>query len=111
MTLPPLAVQLSIEHFLVVGALLFAVGLFTSLTKKNAVAVLFGVELMLNAVNLTLVSFSRFTVAEEPITGQVFVIFILTVAAAEAAVGLAIAASIYRARKTVDVEELDLMKF
>jgi NADH:ubiquinone oxidoreductase subunit K len=111
MTPPALAVHLSVEHFLVVGALLFALGLFTALSKKNAVAVLFGIELMLNAVNLTLVAFSRFTVAEEPIDGQVFVIFILTVAAAEAAVGLAIAASIYRARKTVDVEELDLMKF
>ena len=108
---PVMAVQISLEHFLVVGALLFALGLFTALTKKNAIAVLFGIELMLNAVNLTLVAFSRFSVSDEPIGGQVFVVFILTVAAAEAAVGLAIATAIYRTRRTVDVEDLDLMKF
>jgi NAD(P)H-quinone oxidoreductase subunit 4L len=108
---PAASVHLSIEHFLVVGALLFSIGLFTALAKRNAIAVLFGVELMLNAVNLTLVTFSRFGTSDQPITGHVFVVFVLTVAAAEAAVALALAMAVYRTRRTVEVDELDLMKF
>jgi NADH:ubiquinone oxidoreductase subunit K len=67
------------------------------------------VELMLNAVGLTLISFSRFPVGDRPITGQTFVVFILTVAAAEAAVGLALAVSVYRNRQTVDVDKITLL--
>lgn len=103
--------EITLEHYLTVGAVLFAIGLFVALGKRNAVGVLMGVELMLNAVNLTLVSFARFVEQPQPVTGHVFVIFVLTVAAAEAAVALALAMSVYRTRRTVEVDEIDLMKF
>ncbi|MCK9518281.1 MAG: NADH-quinone oxidoreductase subunit NuoK [Dehalococcoidia bacterium] len=102
--------SVDIEHFLTVGALLFAVGLMVALSKRNAIGVLMGVELMLNAVNLTLISFSRFSVSERPITGHTFVVFVLTVAAAEAAVALALAVSVYRNRDTIDVDQINLLK-
>jgi NADH:ubiquinone oxidoreductase subunit K len=102
--------SVSIEHFLVVGAILFAMGLGVALSKRNAIGVLMGVELMLNAVNLTLITFSRFAVSDRPIAGQTFVVFVITVAAAEAAVALALAVSVYRNRDTVDVDRLDLLK-
>ncbi len=101
---------LELEHFLTVGALLFALGLVIALSKRNAVGVLMGIELMLNAVNLTLIAFSRFGASERPIAGHVFVSFVITVAAAEAAVALAMAVSIYRTRETVEVDQLDLLK-
>jgi NADH:ubiquinone oxidoreductase subunit K len=101
---------IDLEHFLVVGALLFSMGLFIALTKRNAIGVLMGVELMLNAVNLTLVAFSRFSVSERPINGQTFAVFVITVAAAEAAVALALAMTVYRTRGTVDVDKITLLK-
>ncbi len=99
-----------IEHFLTVGALLFCLGLAIALSKRNAIGVLMGVELMLNAVNLTLITFSRFTVSPNPIAGHSFVVFILTVAAAEAAVALALAVAVYRNRETIDVDRLNLLR-
>lgn len=102
--------SVDLEHFLVLGALLFCIGLMVALTKRNAIGVLMGVELMLNAVNLTLIAFSRFTESDRPITGQAFVVFILTVAAAEAAVALALAVSVYRNRDSIDVDQLNLLK-
>ncbi len=102
--------SIGIEHFLTVGALLFCLGLAVALSKRNAIGVLMGVELMLNAVNLTLLTFTRFTIADRPISGPVFVVFILTVAAAEAAVALALAVSVYRNRETVDVDKLDILR-
>jgi NADH:ubiquinone oxidoreductase subunit K len=99
-----------LEHFLTVGALLFCLGLVIALSKRNAIGVLMGVELMLNAVNLTLLAFHRFTVSDEPIAGQTFVVFVLTVAAAEAAVALALAVSVYRQRQTVDVDQINLLR-
>jgi NAD(P)H-quinone oxidoreductase subunit 4L len=99
-----------IEHFLTVGALLFSLGLAVALSKRNAIGVLMGVELMLNAVNITLLTFARFSVSSTPIAGQTFVVFVVTVAAAEAAVALALAVSVYRTRATVDVDQLDLLK-
>lgn len=102
--------SIGIEHFLTVGALLFALGLLVALSKRNAIGVLMGVEMMLNAVNLTLIAFSRFSPSERPITGQVFVVFVITVAAAEAAVALAMAMSVYRNRETVDVDRINLLK-
>ena len=102
--------MIGIEHFLTVGALLFCLGLGVALSKRNAIGVLRGVELMLNAVNLTLLTFSRFSVSSRPITGQTFVVFVITVAAAEAAVALALAVSVYRNRVTVDVDKIDLLK-
>jgi len=100
-----------LEHYLVVGALLFGIGLYLALAKRNAIGVLMGIELMLNAVNLTLVAFSRFIVAPRPIDGQVFAIFVITVAAAEAAVALALVVAIYRHRQTVDMNRINLLRW
>lgn len=102
---------IELEHYLVVGAVLFAIGLYLALAKRNAIGVLMGIELMLNAVNLTLVAFSRFVVSPRPIDGHVFVIFIITVAAAEAAVALALVVAIYRHRETVDVSRMNLLRW
>jgi NADH:ubiquinone oxidoreductase subunit K len=102
---------LGLESYLTVSALLFAIGLWVALSKRNAIVVLMGVELMLNAVNLALISFSRFGSSASPLAGHVFVLFILTVAAAEASVALAMAVSVYRMRGTIEVDRLDLMKF
>lgn len=98
-----------LEHYLVLSAVMFAVGLFGALTKRNAVVILMCVEIMLNAVNIAMVGFSRFITPTE-LTGQVFAIFIIVVAAAEAAVGLAIIMSIFRNRETVETTDIDLMK-
>ena len=105
---------LTLYHFLILGAVLFCIGLYGAITKRNAVAVLMGIEIMLNAVNITMVGFSFFnTVApyRTYLTGQIFAIFIITVAAAEAAVALAMIIAIYRKRNTVDVSEINMMKF
>ena len=104
--------SLGIEHYLILSAILFSIGLYGALAKRNAVAILMCIEIMLNAVNIAMVAFSRYLVPDVVVlTGHVFAIFIMTVAAAEAAVGLAIIISIYRSRQTVDVEEMDLMKW
>ncbi len=109
---------LTLNHFLVLGAILFCIGLFGAIAKRNAIAVLMGIEIMLNAVNITLVAFSFFNHVKAGsldysglLTGQIFAIFIITVAAAEAAVALAMVISIYRKRDTVDVSEIDMMKW
>lgn len=104
--------SLGIEHYLILSAILFSIGLYGALAKRNAVAILMCIEIMLNAVNIAMVAFSRYLVPDVVVlTGHVFAIFIMTVAAAEAAVGLAIIISIYRSRQTVDVEQMDLMKW
>lgn len=103
--------SIQIEHYLVVGGVLFAIGLYLALAKRNFVGVLMGIELMFNAVNLTFVAFSRFVESAEPLAGQVFVVFVITVAAAEAAVALALAVLIYRLRETIDVDRIDLLKW
>ena len=99
----------TLNHYLIVGAVLFAIGLYGALAKRNAITILMCLEIMLNSVNLTLVAFSRYLPAAG-LTGQVFAIFIMTVAAAEAALGLAIVITIYRNRETVDVEQVDIMR-
>jgi NADH:ubiquinone oxidoreductase subunit K len=112
--LPILSVSVGLEHFLVVGALLFAMGLYLVLAKRNAVAILMGIELMLNAVNLTLVSFSRFIDISDPqrqLDGHVFAVFVITVAAAEAAVALALVVAVYRRRETIDIDRINLLKW
>jgi NADH:ubiquinone oxidoreductase subunit K len=103
--------MIGIEHVLIVGALLFSIGLFVALSRRNAVGVLMGVELMLNSVNLNLVGFARFVESPRPIDGQVFAVFVVTVAAAEAAVALALAVSVYRLRQTIDVDRLNILKW
>ncbi|MCH8815852.1 MAG: NADH-quinone oxidoreductase subunit NuoK [Chloroflexi bacterium] len=103
--------SVDLEHYLMVGAILFAIGLYLALAKRNFVGVLMGIELMFNAANLTLIAFSRFVESESPIDGHVFVVFVVTVAAAEAAVALAIAVLLYRVRDTVDVDKANLLKW
>ncbi|MGD8625692.1 MAG: NADH-quinone oxidoreductase subunit NuoK [Anaerolineae bacterium] len=97
--------------YLVVAAALFCIGLFGALSRRNAIAVLMGVELMLNSVNINLLAFWRHVeVARATLSGQAFAIIVITVAAAEAAVGLALAIALYRTRQTVDIEQVDTMK-
>ncbi|MDO8612100.1 MAG: NADH-quinone oxidoreductase subunit NuoK [Dehalococcoidia bacterium] len=103
--------SVELEHYLVVGALLFGIGLYLALAKRNFVGVLMGVELMFNAVNLTFVAFSRFVESAEPLSGHVFVVFVITVAAAEAAVALALAVLVYRNRETIDMDRINLLKW
>ena len=111
---------ITLNHYLVLGAVVFAIGLFGALAKRNTVAVLMGIELMLNAVNLTFVAFSRYLkpAASTPeaalasqLTGQVFALFIIAVAAAEAAVALALVLAVYRSRRTVNLDEVSLLKW
>ncbi|HEY4690321.1 MAG TPA: NADH-quinone oxidoreductase subunit NuoK [Anaerolineae bacterium] len=99
-----------ITWYLLVGAALFCIGVFGVLARRNAIAILMGIELMLNAVNINLVAFWRY-LAPTVATGQVFALFVLTVAAAEAAVGLALIIAIYRHRASVNVEQIDLLKW
>ena len=103
--------SVDLEHFLVVGAVLFAVGIYMTLAKRNFIGVLIGIELMFNGVNLTFISFARFVDSAEPLNGHIFVIFVITVAAAEAAVALALAVLLYRLRDTIDVDRIDLLKW
>ena len=102
--------MIPLSWYLVLAAALFCIGFYGVLARRNAVAILMGVELMLNAVNINLVAFWRF-LAPETISGQAFAIVVFAVAAAEVAVGLALVISIYRRRKTVAAEEIDLMKW
>jgi NADH-quinone oxidoreductase subunit K len=96
--------------YLVVAAILFSMGVFGVLARRNAVAILMGVELMLNAVNINLVAFWRY-LQPDKMVGQAFAAFVFVVAAAETAVGLALIISVYRNRSTVDVENVDLLKW
>lgn len=102
--------HLQLQYFLLLSAALFCIGIYGLITSRNAVRVLMSIELLLNAVNLNLMGFSNF-MDPEGIKGQVFTVFVLTVAAAEAAVGLAIVLSIYRNRDTVDMEQFNLLKW
>ncbi|NOX63525.1 MAG: NADH-quinone oxidoreductase subunit NuoK [Chloroflexi bacterium] len=95
--------------YLILSAALFAIGLFGVLARRNAIAILIGVELMLNAVNVNILAFWRYIRPDDP-SGQVFAIIVLTVAAAEAAVGLALFISIYRTRRSINVDHLDALK-
>jgi NADH:ubiquinone oxidoreductase subunit K len=102
--------MIGLQHFLILAGLLFCIGLYGALTKRNAIVILISIELMLNAVNIALVAFSRF-ITPVALTGQVFTIFVMVVAAAEVAIGLAIIIAIYRSRDTVDTSKIDLMKW
>jgi len=102
--------SIGLEHYLVLSVILFSIGLYGALAKRNAVVILMSIEIMLNAVNIAMVAFSRYIVPLL-LTGQVFAIFIMVVAAAEVAVGLAIIIAIYRSRETIDATEINLMKW
>ena len=111
----------TLTHYLAVSGLLFAIGLAGVLLRRNIIIIFMGLELMLNAANLSLVAFSRFLPTIQPhldptnplpnFNGQILVFFIITVAAAEVAVGLAIIVALFRARQTTHVEDLDSLKF
>lgn len=102
--------QIQLEYILILAAALFCIGIYGLVTSRNAVRVLMSIELLLNSVNLNFMGFSNFLDPSE-IKGQVFTVFVLTVAAAEAAVGLAIILAIYRNRNTIDMEQFNLLKW
>lgn len=100
--------HVSLRHFLVLAAVLFALGAFTLLTRRNAVGMLMGVELILNAANLNLVAFSHYVTGT--LGGQAFALIVIVIAAAEAAIALAIILSLYQNFQTIDATEADTMK-
>ncbi|HLE76985.1 MAG TPA: NADH-quinone oxidoreductase subunit NuoK [bacterium] len=102
--------QVGLNHYLAVSALLFGLGLYGILTRRNAVAILMGIELMLNAANINLVAFNRY-VAPGALAGHVFALIIITLAACEAAVGLALVLAVYRNLETIHVDEINVMKW
>lgn len=99
-----------LSWYLVLAALLFSIGVYGVLARRNAIAILMSIELMLNAVNINLVAFARYT-TPVMLTGQVFAIFIMMIAAAEAAVGLALIISVYRNMRHIRVDDIRLMKW
>lgn len=101
--------DIPLSWWLIVSAALFSIGVYGALSRKNAIGILMGVELILNAVNINLVAFWRY-VNPNDIAGQIFAIIVITVAAAEAAVGLALVIAVYRRRHSAIVEELDILK-
>ena len=104
--------SLGLEHYLILSGVLFCIGLYGALAKRNAVVILMCIEIMLNAANIALVAFSRYLAPGVVLlTGQIFVIFVMVVAAAEVAIGLAIIIALYRSRETIDVEKADTMKW
>ncbi len=100
--------QVGLQHFLVVAAVLFSLGAFTVITRRNAVGILMGVELILNSANINLVAFSHYVTGA--IGGQAFTLFVIVIAAAEAAIALAIVLSIYQNFSSIDATKADLMK-
>jgi NADH:ubiquinone oxidoreductase subunit K len=97
-------------HYLILSGVLFSIGLYGVLAKRNVVVILMCIEIMLNATNIALVAFSRY-ITPTLLTGQIFAVFVIVVAAAEVAVGIAIIFAIYRSRKSVDINNFDLMKW
>ena len=100
--------MITLEYYLVVSAALFCLGILAVTTRRNAVSILMGVELILNAANVNLVAFSKFT--DTGLDGQVFAMFVIVLAAAEAAVALAIVLNIYRHHETVSVDQIDSLR-
>jgi NADH-quinone oxidoreductase subunit K len=106
--------MITLGHYLIVSGMLFTIGFAGVLLRRNIIIIFMSLELMLNAANLSLVAFSRFRLNETGLpsyNGEVFVFFIITVAAAEVAVGLAIIVALYRARQTTHVEDMNTLKF
>jgi NADH-quinone oxidoreductase subunit K len=99
--------MLALNNYLILSAILFSIGTIGVLTRRNAIVIFMCVEMMLNAVNLSFIAFSRYL---GNLDGQVFVFFVMTVAAAEAAVGLALMIAFYKNRESIDVEDINLMK-
>ena len=100
--------MIPLPYYLIVSGIMFSIGTIGVLTRRNAIVIFMCIELMLNAVNLTFIAFSRYL---RNIDGQIFVFFIMTVAAAEAAVGLALMIAFYKNRESIDVEDINMMKW
>jgi NADH-quinone oxidoreductase subunit K len=100
--------MITLQHYLVLSAILFALGIVGVMFRRNLIVILMSLELMLNAVNLTFIAFARYL---DSVEGQIFVLFIMVVAAAEVAVGLAIAVAIFRESGSIDVNDVNLMKW
>ncbi len=108
--------MIPIEYWLILSSLLFAIGGYGVLSRKNAIVVLMSIEIMLNAANINLVAFSRYHTILHPLaakdaTGQVFALFSIAIAAAEVAVGLAILLSVYRRYRTIDVDKINILRW
>jgi NADH-quinone oxidoreductase subunit K len=101
--------SIPLSWWLTVSAALFSIGIYGALSRKNAIGILMGIELILNAVNINMVAFWRY-IAPNDVSGQIFAIIVITIAAAEAAVGLALVIAVVRRRHSAIVEELDLLK-
>src|SRR5581483_7834423 len=104
-----------LNQFLILGAIVFCIGIYGVLARRNVIVMLMSLELMLNGVNITLVAFNRFLtppvgVSSSPFAGQMFALFVIAVAAAEAVLGLAIVIAVYRVRHTVQVDQIDLLR-
>ncbi len=102
--------MIGLDHYLALSAIVFCVGVYGMLTRRNAIGVLMSVELMFNAVNITLVAFGRY-ITPEAVTGQVIAVFTIAVAAAEATVALAIVLLIYQHHRGIDVDRINFMKW
>jgi len=103
-----------LSKFLVIGALLFIIGVAGVLTRRNIIVIFMSIELILNAANLNFIAFSRYlstTSSENAVAGQIFTVFVIVVAAAEAAIGLGIVIALYRNKETIWVDEIDLLKW
>ena len=102
--------MITLQHYLILAAILFCIGLYGAVSKKNAISVFMCIELMLNSVNINLVAFNRF-LKPDVLAGHTFAIFVIAVAACEVAVGLAIIISLYRHRKSTTVDDIDFLKW
>lgn len=109
--MPDFITHIGLTHYIALATVLFSIGLVGVLTNRNVVRVLMAVELMLSAVNINLVAFNNYLHTNTGLMGQAFAIFILTVSAAEATVGLALVIALYRARATADMEDYNLLKW
>ena len=103
-------IELPLSHILIFSLLLFSIGLYGTLVRRNIIGILISIELMLNAANINLIAFSKYT-SLSPETGQIFALFVIALAATAAAVGLAIVLALYRIRKTVYSDEVHLLKW
>ena len=103
--------EITFNHYFFLSALLFSIGLYGALSRRNAVAILMSIEIMFNGVNVALVAISRYIATPVQMTGQVLAIFVITVAAAEAAIALALLIALYRSRNTVDAEDMSLLRW
>ncbi|MCP4631369.1 MAG: NADH-quinone oxidoreductase subunit NuoK [candidate division Zixibacteria bacterium] len=102
--------MVSLEHYLILSALLLCIGIFGLLTRRNAIGILMSIELMFNSANINFIAFSKY-ITPELMTGQIFGVFVITIAAAEAAVGLAIVVLMYRNFDVANVDKINFMKW